>query len=77
MRSPLEGIPAKECLTGASVGRDAGECNCLRVVGTPGTVCFLMFQYSGPFLGNFFLISFFEAAQEYKLDVLAKEGACF
>lgn len=30
----------------------------LRVVGTPGTVCFVMFQYSGPFLGNHFLISF-------------------
>lgn len=40
------------------MGREAGECNCLGVVGAPGTVWIVMFQCSGPFLGNYFLISF-------------------
>lgn len=57
------------------MGREAGECNCLGIVGTSGAVWIVMFQCSGPFLGSYFLIS--KRAQEYKLDFLAKAGACF
>lgn len=59
------------------MGREAGECNCLGIVGTSGAVWIVMFQCSGPFLGSYFLISFSKRAQEYKLDFLAKAGACF
>lgn len=49
------------------MGREPGECNCLRVVGTPGTVGIVMFQCLGPFLGNYFLISFSEQLRSTSL----------